>query len=117
MIAVQNVVSSAEMSTAMAIMTFCHTFGGSSFLAIAPAIFSQSLQSNLPFYAPDVDAEAVIAAGATGFHRIVPTSRCIGRICVLLAHGARWDPVCIILRCWVEEFQEGEGERQGFLYR
>ncbi|KKK15676.1 hypothetical protein P175DRAFT_0498759 [Aspergillus ochraceoroseus IBT 24754] len=71
MIAVQNAISPDEVSTAMAILTFSQTFGGSVFLAVAEVIFSNSLKDTIPKYAPNVDPNTVIAAGATGFRDVI----------------------------------------------
>ncbi|KAL3464600.1 major facilitator superfamily domain-containing protein [Aspergillus heterothallicus] len=71
MLAVQNNISPDDVSTAMAILTFSQTFGGSIFLALANVIFSAGLRDQIPRYAPNVNPEEVIAAGATGFREIV----------------------------------------------
>ncbi|KAL3480786.1 major facilitator superfamily domain-containing protein [Aspergillus californicus] len=71
MIAVQNGVSPDDISTAMAILTFSQTFGGSVFLAIGNVIFSEGLRDQIPRYAPNVNPDDVIGAGATGFRDIV----------------------------------------------
>ncbi|KAL4982879.1 major facilitator superfamily domain-containing protein [Aspergillus falconensis] len=71
LLAVQNGVAPDDLSTAMAILTFSQTFGGSVFLAVASVIFSEGLKSQIPRYAPGVDPQQVIAAGATGFRNIV----------------------------------------------
>jgi hypothetical protein len=72
------------MSTAMAILTFSQTIGAAIFLAVAEVIFSHGLRSTLPQYAPTVDPERVIAAGATGFRGIVSEASLPG---VLLAYS------------------------------
>ncbi|KAL5000008.1 major facilitator superfamily domain-containing protein [Aspergillus recurvatus] len=72
LLAVQNGVAPDDLSTAMAILTFSQTFGGSVFLAVASVIFSEGLKAQIPRYAPDVDLQQVIAAGATGFRDVVP---------------------------------------------
>ncbi|RLL98909.1 hypothetical protein CFD26_104495 [Aspergillus turcosus] len=84
MIAVQNAVLPDDMSTAMAILTFCQTFGASVFFAVAEVLFSHGLRSTIPQYAPTVDPETVIAAGATGFRGIVSKASLPG---VLLAYS------------------------------
>ncbi|OJJ42172.1 hypothetical protein ASPZODRAFT_77554 [Penicilliopsis zonata CBS 506.65] len=71
MIAIQNAVKADDISTAMAMMTCAQTFGGSIFLAVAEVIFAQGLRTKIPEYAPTVNAEAVIQAGATGFRQVV----------------------------------------------
>lgn len=71
MLAVQNGIAPDDLSTGMAILTFCQTFGGSVFLAVANVIFSEGLKSQIPRYAPNVHPDVVIAAGATGFRETV----------------------------------------------
>ncbi|KAL3433976.1 major facilitator superfamily domain-containing protein [Aspergillus tetrazonus] len=71
LLAVQNGVAPDDLSTAMAILTFSQTFGGSVFLAVASVIFSEGLKSQIPRYAPGVNPQQVIAAGATGFRDII----------------------------------------------
>ncbi|KAL4908564.1 hypothetical protein BDW74DRAFT_188500 [Aspergillus multicolor] len=71
LVAVQNSVAPDDLSTAMAILTFSQTFGGSVFLSIASVIFSEGLKDQIPRFAPNVDADVVISAGATGFRDIV----------------------------------------------
>lgn len=64
-IAVQNSIPPTMIPVAMAMLSFIQTFGGSVYLAIDETILSNSLASNIPQYAPDVDTAAVIAAGAS----------------------------------------------------
>ncbi|KAL6238394.1 hypothetical protein BDW75DRAFT_237494 [Aspergillus navahoensis] len=71
LLAVQNGVAPDDLSTAMGILTFSQTFGGSVFLAVASVIFSEGLKAQIPRHAPGVDPQQVIAAGATGFRNIV----------------------------------------------
>ncbi|KAL4880586.1 major facilitator superfamily domain-containing protein [Aspergillus karnatakaensis] len=70
MLAVQNNISPDDVSTAMAILTFSQTFGGSIFLAVSSVIFTEGLKSQIPVYAPSIDPNDVIAAGATGFREL-----------------------------------------------
>ncbi|PWY83324.1 MFS general substrate transporter [Aspergillus heteromorphus CBS 117.55] len=90
MIAIQNAVTPNQISTAMALMTFSQTFGGSIFLAVAEVIFSAGLRKEIPKYAPAVSAESVIAAGATGFREIVPAADLVA---VLKAYSKSIDGV------------------------
>ncbi|KAL4945539.1 hypothetical protein BDV06DRAFT_219227 [Aspergillus oleicola] len=71
MLAVQNGINPDDISTAMAVLAFSQTFGGSVFLAIASVIFNEGLKDQIPRYAPNVDTSAVVAAGATGFRDLV----------------------------------------------
>ncbi|KAL5344110.1 major facilitator superfamily domain-containing protein [Aspergillus crustosus] len=71
MLAVQTNISPDDVSTAMAILTFSQTFGGSVFLALGSVVFTAGLKDQIPRFAPSVDPNEVIAAGATGFRDIV----------------------------------------------
>lgn len=64
----------------MAIVVFFQTFGGALFLSFDQTTFSNGLKQALHQYAPEVDAEAVINAGATGFRAIVAKSSVDGII-------------------------------------
>ena len=70
-VAVQNNLQPMQIPVAMAMVMFSQTFGGAMFLSFGDTIFTNSLRSLLPQYAPNVDAQAVIAAGATGFRDFV----------------------------------------------
>lgn len=70
-IAVQNTLAPALISTAMAMVLFSSTLGGAMFLTFASTIFTNSLKTLIPQYAPNVDPQIVIEAGATGFRKVV----------------------------------------------
>jgi hypothetical protein len=55
----------------MAFLLFIQTFSGALFLSFAETIFSNSLVSGLANFAPTVDAEAVITAGASSFRSLL----------------------------------------------
>lgn len=55
----------------MSILVFSQTFGGAIFLAIAQLIFSHGLLNGLHAYAPTVNAEVVVNAGATAVRSVV----------------------------------------------
>jgi hypothetical protein len=55
----------------MSILVFSQTFGGAVFLAIAQLIFSHGLISGLHEYAPTVNPDIVINAGATAVRSAV----------------------------------------------
>lgn len=71
MLAVQTNLHPNDISTAMAILFFSQSFGGSIFLTLAGVISSAGLRDQIPRFAPNVDPETVIAAGATGFRNVV----------------------------------------------
>ncbi|KAK9349974.1 putative MFS general substrate transporter [Lipomyces doorenjongii] len=89
-LAVQRTVTPAQISIATSLVMFCSTLGGAVFLTLANTIFDNSLKSELPNYAPSVNATEVIAAGATGFRDVVTKSQLPG---VLKAYGISVDRV------------------------
>ncbi|KAK4158685.1 major facilitator superfamily domain-containing protein [Cladorrhinum sp. PSN259] len=70
-ISIQTVVSGKELSSAMAFLVFAQSLGPAIVLTLCQVIFYSTLRGELPKRAPGVDREAVIAAGATGFRKIV----------------------------------------------
>jgi hypothetical protein len=62
---------------------FCQNMGAALFLSFAQTIFSTTLTHELPIFAPKVNAQAVIAAGAATFRDVVPEALLPG---VLLAY-------------------------------
>ncbi|KAI1379513.1 major facilitator superfamily domain-containing protein [Hypoxylon crocopeplum] len=70
-VAVQNSVSQQDLSTAMAFLLWAQYIGPTIFLTLYNTIFSTSLRTLLPQQAPNVDAQAVLAAGATRFRDVV----------------------------------------------
>ncbi|KAI9740060.1 MAG: hypothetical protein M1818_004811 [Claussenomyces sp. TS43310] len=70
-IAVQNTLPPAQISVAMALVMFSQTFAGAIFLSLSDTIFTNGLETLIPRYAPSVDPQIIINAGATGFRTIV----------------------------------------------
>lgn len=70
-VAVQSIVEQAQLPLAMAVLVFCLNFGAATFLTLAETIFSQSLVHALATYAPNANASAILAAGATAFRDVV----------------------------------------------
>ena len=66
-IAVQNVLPPPQIPVATALVMFSQTFSGALFLSFADTIFTNSLSTLIPQYAPSVDPQTIINAGATGF--------------------------------------------------
>ncbi|KUJ06981.1 MFS general substrate transporter [Mollisia scopiformis] len=83
LVAVQNSIKKEQTSTAMAILVFTQTFGGSLFLSFADTDLTTNLKDGLKKFAPGVDVEAVLKAGATGFRSVVPAASVEG---VILAY-------------------------------
>ncbi|THV76873.1 MFS general substrate transporter [Aureobasidium pullulans] len=73
-VAIQNLVPKSQASVAMSLLIFSQTFGGALFLAFAQTVFNTGLSSALKEYAPEVAAETILAAGATGVRGVVSGS-------------------------------------------
>ncbi|KAI1336222.1 major facilitator superfamily domain-containing protein [Xylariaceae sp. FL0016] len=71
MIAVQAAASPKEMSSAMAFIVWCQYLGPAVFLALFNLLFDASLVQQLHKLLPQVDAQDIIDAGATGFRDLV----------------------------------------------
>ena len=89
-VAVQNHSSKEQVSVATALVVFSQNLGGVVFLSLAQVIFASNLRHGLAAYAPEVDAEAVIVAGATGARSSVSAGSLPG---VLLAYSKAFDHV------------------------
>ncbi|PMD41915.1 efflux pump [Hyaloscypha variabilis F] len=83
-VAIQSVVTPAQIPVAMSLIAFSQTFGGTLFLTFDQTIFSRSLVDGLKRFAPTVDAQAVIAAGASGIRQVVKPDQVEG---VVLAYN------------------------------
>ena len=75
---------------AMALLTFSQTFGGAVFLAIANAIFNNSLKDQLEMRVPGSNIQQIIKAGATGIRDLVSEEELPG---VLMAYAKSVDAV------------------------
>lgn len=65
----QNTLHPAQLPLAMALVMFSQSFAGALFLSFSSTIFTNSLKTFIYKYAPSVDAQIVINAGATGFRK------------------------------------------------
>ena len=89
-IAVQNSVPPQQLPIAMALITFSQSFGAALFLSFAETIFGNSFATLIPQYAPSVNSQSVIDAGATAFRDVVSASDLAG---VLTAYAISIDRV------------------------
>ncbi|KAI0804931.1 major facilitator superfamily domain-containing protein [Xylaria sp. FL0064] len=69
--AIQAVTTGKELSSAMAFMVFAQSLGPAIALALYNVIFDASLRTQLAGRVPNVDAQAIIDAGATGYRSLV----------------------------------------------
>lgn len=72
LIAVQNHSTKRENNIVNGLVVFSQYLGGAVFLSVDEIIFSNSLKHFLPIYAPGVDYEVIVAAGASGFRKVLP---------------------------------------------
>lgn len=89
-IAIQNNVPSKQISTASAMPVFFQTLSGAISLSLGQVVFSDRLRHGLDSYAPEVNADIVIMAGATGVRAAVPPVSLPG---VVLAYSKAFDNV------------------------
>ncbi|MCJ1299983.1 hypothetical protein MMC08_002777 [Hypocenomyce scalaris] len=89
-IAVQNAVAPAQIPLAMSLVIFSQSFAGALFLSFSDTIFTNSLKTLIPIYAPSVSAQTIIDAGATGFQNEVSGANLAG---VLIAYAKSIDRV------------------------
>jgi len=73
---------------------FTGMLGGALFLSFSTTIFTQSLRQQIPIQDPQVDAQAIIAAGATEFRKILNPSDLGG---VLIAYAKSIDRVFYLI--------------------
>lgn len=90
MIALQTVLPDSQVAVAMAVMMFLQGLIGSIVISIANTIFDNSLLSEIRVGAPSANAEAVLAAGATAFRKVVSPEQLPG---VLSAYAISFDRV------------------------
>lgn len=74
MIAIQNSVQPQQIPVSVAMLMFCPQLAGALLVSFGNTIFSNSLRTLIPQYAPSVDPDTAIAAGATGLRSAVPSS-------------------------------------------
>lgn len=71
LVAVQTKLAPSQVAIGQTLVIFQQFFGGSLFLAIAQTLFNSSLGDALRKFAPNVDAQSVIHAGASGVYSVV----------------------------------------------
>lgn len=89
-VVVQNLLEAPLIPVATALVTFSQTFAGAMFLSFAATIFTNSLNTLIPEYAPSVSPQQVISAGATGFRSAISDTEMTG---LLIAYSKSIDRV------------------------
>ena len=90
MVAVQATLKPSELSPGMSFLMFAQSMGPTIFLVLCNLIFAESLKTQIPEHAPNANAAAIIAAGATKFRDFVEPNDLPG---VLLAYSNSVDRV------------------------
>lgn len=86
-IAVQNTLSPTLIPISTSLLSFTQTLGGAIILSIGEAVFSASLQDDVPKYAEGVDATAVVAAGATKLKEVFTSPPQLAGILIAYSKG------------------------------
>jgi len=73
-VAIQNVLPQKDVSIGMSLLVFFQNLGGALFLSFDETAFSNGLDQAIPKFAPNINTQAVINAGATGFRAALPQS-------------------------------------------
>lgn len=84
LIAVQSTLSPRDMAVGIATVVFFQLFGGSLFAVVSQTIFNKQFVKALMEYGPDVDLQALLAAGTVGFHKVIKPEQTAG---VVLAYN------------------------------
>lgn len=84
LVSIQSTLTPIESTIGIALMMFTGMLCGAVFLSVASLIFTNSLRTLIPLDAPQVNAEAVIVAGATGFRSFLDPSQ-LGNVLVAYA--------------------------------
>jgi hypothetical protein len=80
----QAVVKPADIPVGQAFLSFSQLIATAVFLVVGNTVFGELLRSRLADYAPNVNADAVIGAGATAFRNFVTPADLPG---VLMAYA------------------------------
>ncbi|KAJ9350233.1 hypothetical protein DTO282F9_6447 [Paecilomyces variotii] len=70
--AIQNLLPAQDVAIASSQVFFFQYLGGAIFLAVGETIFTNGLRYSLQTYAPNVDAQTIINAGASGVRTTTP---------------------------------------------
>lgn len=93
-VAVQNNLPPTQAPIGMSMIMFSGMLGGALLLSFSATIFTQSLRKEIPIQDAGADAQAIIAAGATEFRRLLDPSELGG---ILVAYAKSIDRVFYLL--------------------
>ena len=89
-VAVQNTLPPTQAPIGLSMIMFSGMLGGALLLSFSATIFTQSLRKEIPLQDPGADAQAIIAAGATEFRKILDPNELGG---ILVAYAKSIDRV------------------------
>ncbi len=69
--AIAAILPKSKLAVGNSFLMFCNVLGGAMFVSFGETVFSNQLRGALEKFAPDVDAAAVLAVGATAFKSVV----------------------------------------------
>ncbi|TDZ21363.1 Efflux pump mlcE [Colletotrichum orbiculare MAFF 240422] len=72
LVAIQSILPPAQIAMAMTILVFVQGLGAAVLISVGNTVFDSTVVKEIRFNAPNVDAIAVIRAGATVYRTIVP---------------------------------------------
>lgn len=93
-VAVQHTLPPTQAPLGISLIMFSGMLWGALLLSFSATIFTQSLRHLIPARGSNADANAVIAAGATGFRKILDPSQIAG---VLVAYAKSIDRVFYLI--------------------
>jgi hypothetical protein len=93
-VAVQNNLPPTQAPIGMSMIMFSGMLGGALLLSFSATIFTQSLRKQIPIQDPGADAQAIVAAGATEFRKILDPNEIGG---ILIAYAKSIDRVFYLI--------------------
>ncbi|TGO26054.1 hypothetical protein BPAE_0067g00260 [Botrytis paeoniae] len=118
-IAIQNNLTGTKIVIAQTLVIFFQYLGGALCLTFASIIFAVKLKSGLRVYAPTVDPQLVIEAGATAYRNVIPKDQVMNVVtaynlainhCFYLAAGLA---AGVMLFVWGMGWKKIEGRSDG----
>ena len=94
MVAVQNNLPPTQAPIGISMIMFSGMLCGALFLSFSATIFTQSLRKEIPIQDSNADSQAIIAAGATEFRKILHPSELRG---ILIAYAKSIDRVFYLI--------------------
>ncbi|KAK2616917.1 hypothetical protein QQS21_000005 [Conoideocrella luteorostrata] len=86
-LAAQTVLAQKDVSIGIALMFFTQSLGGAVFSSVGQSVFVNHLGKELPAVS-GINIEEILAAGATGLSRVVPTDK-LAEVLVVYNHALR----------------------------